>query len=378
MKTYYLDHAATTPLDKRVLDEMLPFMTSSFGNPSSIHHEGVLVKKKINESRKIVADYFGVDMSSVIFTSGGTEATNLAILGCAKSHLDQKEIITSTIEHHATMHTLDELEKQGYVIHRIPVNHEGFIDLDILKSKLSDKTLMVTLIWANNEIGTIQDVHKIGNMCHEHGVILHVDAVQMVPHFPIHLNHMPVDMMTVSAHKFYGPKGIGALIMKDKRLITPIVYGGNQEMGFRSGTENVYGIIGFAKALSLLCIEREERTHMSRLMGDQLVEKLKQRIPHIKQNGPKHQKDRLPGLLSLSFPNVSSTDLAYQLDELGFYVSTGSACLSNDIVMSHVLKAVGVSEKVGTIRISLGSSVSLDDLDSIVDGIVKAYQEISL
>lgn len=376
MKTYYLDHAATTPLDKRVLDEMLPFMTSSFGNPSSMHQEGVLVKKKINESRNIVADYFGVNFKSVIFTSGGTESTNLAILGYAKTHLDKKEIITSTIEHHATMHTLDELEKQGYVIHRIPVNHEGFIDLNSLKNKLSAKTLMVTLIWANNEIGTIQDIESIGNMCHQHGVILHVDAVQMVPHFSIDLNKVPVDMLTLSAHKFYGPKGIGALIIKDKNLIRPILYGGNQEMGYRSGTENVYGIIGLAKALNLLQSEREERSTLSRMMSDQLFDQLRHLIPSIKLNGPKDDTKRLPGLLSLSFPDVSSTDLAYHLDELGLYVSTGSACLSQDILTSHVLKAIGVTDTEGTIRISLGSSVSLDDLDPIVYAISKAYFEV--
>lgn len=377
MKRYYIDHAATTPLDDRVFNQMLPFMKEHYGNPSSMHEEGVEVKKAINTSRSHIAERFGVTYKGVIFTSGGTEATNLALRGLAAMNPDRKEIVTSTIEHHATLNTLFQLEKEGYVIHRIPVDREGFLIIDELEKVLSEQTLMLSLIWANNEIGTIQDIKKIGLMCKKYHAFVHVDAVQMVAHHLFSMNDLPVDLLTCSAHKFYGPKGIGALIKKDHVNLEPILYGGKQEMGLRSGTENVYGIIGFDQALEVVqstCISESDRLNE---LGQTLFDLIKNECPTVTLNGPKDFKKRIPGLLSLSFPGVNSQELAFTLDQKGVSVSTGSACLSNEIQESHVLKAIHVPQGVGTIRISLGRNNHLDDLIDIKNLIIEAYQELT-
>lgn len=375
MKSYYLDHAATTPLDQEVLEAMLPFMQTYYGNPSSIHHAGMFVKRAINEARMSVANLFGVKEKGVIFTSGGTESTNLAIRGYAAKHPDKKEIITTAIEHHATLHTLDELQKEGYIIHHLPVDQEGFIDIKALQHKINDQTLMVSIIWANNEIGTIQDVKKIGNICHEHGVKLHVDAVQMVAHFDVSFLDYPIDFLSLSAHKFYGPKGIGALIVKDEHDVSPIIFGGHQERGIRSGTENVYGIIGLASAMQLKSINSQKR-YDNLLLLTEYFKKMMSKYPDVKINGPKDQHMRLPGLLSLSFSKVKSQSLAFALDQQDIYVSNGSACLSNEVTESHVLKAIGVSSDDGTIRVSFGKDTLIDDLAHVWDVIKHVYEDI--
>ncbi|MDY0294336.1 MAG: cysteine desulfurase family protein [Acholeplasmataceae bacterium] len=375
MKNYYLDHAATTPLDGHVIEAMLPYMTTYYGNPSSIHHAGMLVKRAINEARMHVAELFGVQDKGVIFTSGGTESTNLAIRGYAQKHPQKKEIITSVIEHHATLHTLEELQKEGYMIHYLPVNHEGFIDIELLKNTLNDQTLMVSIIWANNEIGTIQDVKKIGQLCHEKGVKLHVDAVQMVAHFNVSFHDYPIDFLSLSAHKFYGPKGMGTLVVRDDSDLSPIIFGGHQERGIRSGTENVYGIIGLAAALKLKSVNSQKR-YDNLLLLTERFKTLASEYPDIIINGPKDQNMRLPGLLSLSFPNVESQSMAFALDQKGIYVSNGSACLSNEVTESHVLKAIGVSPDVGTIRMSFGKDTLIDDLPDVWDIIKDVYEEI--
>lgn len=376
MKRYYVDHAATTPLDEHVLDAMIPYMKEQFGNPSSMHQDGVKVKKAINEVRSDVASRFGVSYKDVIFTSGGTEATNLAILGLAKRYPERKEIVTSTIEHHATLHTMDELEKQGYIIHRINVDQEGFIVMEELKKVVSEKTLMLTLIWANNEIGTIQDIKKIGNWCHRYNIFVHVDAVQMVAHEKVNLHELPIDLLTCSAHKFYGPKGMGALIKKEHIELDSILYGGNQEMGYRSGTENVYGIIGFGKALELIHRDLDLVNQKLHQLAKELFDLIKKDCPKVILNGPQDFTKRVPGLLSISFAGVDSQDLAFSLDQKGVSLSTGSACLSNEILESHVLKAIHVLPGYGTIRISLGKENKHEDLEEIKNLILETYQEL--
>jgi cysteine desulfurase len=377
MKTYYLDHAATTPLNPIVLETMIPYMTVHYGNPSSMHQMGIEVKKAINESREKVGSIFQIDPKGVIFTSGGTEATNLAILGYAKAHPERNEIIISSIEHHATLHTCDALRKMGYVIHVVPVNHEGFIDIDGYKNHLNEQTLMVSFIWANNEIGTIQDMKTIGHLAHQVGAYVHVDGVQMVPHHAIDLSQYPIDLLTLSAHKFYGPKGIGALLIKQPKDIEPIVFGGKQELGLRSGTENVYGIIGLAKALELQMKAKDDVGLDVKKNMAMLRDQLQKELPMICFNGPMDETKRLPGLLSLSLPNVASQDLAFALDDLGIFVSTGSACLSNEIVSSHVLKAIGVDDNVGTIRISMGQRLTDQDIKEITLRVKKAYRKLT-
>lgn len=376
MKRFYLDHAATTPLDDRVFDAMVPFMKEFYGNPSSIHSHGIEVKKAINLVRADVAFRFGVSFKDVIFTSGGTEATNLAIMGLAASYPEKKEIVTSVIEHHATIHTLDQLEKRGYIIHRIPVDQEGFLNIKELEKKINEKTLLLTLIWANNEVGTIQDIIKIGQLCKKYNIFVHVDAVQMVAHQKINVKDLPVDLLTCSAHKFYGPKGIGALIKKSDVRLDPIVYGGKQEFGYRSGTENVYGIIGFGKALELI---QENTMNENNRLSEQtktFYRLLIEECPEIILNGPKDFTKRIPGLLSLSFPGVDSQEYQYTLDQKGVSVSTGSACLSNEILESHVLKAIHILKDYGTIRISLGRDHSMEDLKTIRKLLIETYHEL--
>lgn len=376
MKTYYLDHAATTPLDKEVLSCMLPYLTDQYGNPSSIHHMGVEVKRAINDVRIQIAKAFDTDPKGIIFTSGGTEAINLAIRGYAKKHPDKKVIITSTIEHHATIHTLDSLKEEGYIVRECPVNHEGFLDLEKFQSCLDSQTLLVTLIAANNEIGTIQNIRLIGKLCHTHGVALHVDGVQWVGHHHVSMFDDHIDMLTLSAHKFYGPKGIGALVLKQGLDLSPILYGGMQERGLRSGTEHVAGIIGLGAAYQLaLSSITTQNTHLSDLRKF-LISQIKKDIPGCIINGPIHDRDALPGLVSLSLPHIKSHELAYALDQQGVYVSTGSACQSNQIEESHVLKAIGLSNKYGTIRLSLGKTTTIEDLREVIAIIKSIYEQL--
>lgn len=374
--SYYLDHAASTPLDPNVLECMMPYLTDVFANPSSLHEEGIFVRRKINEIRETVANLFQVSSSGVIFTSGGTEATNLAIRGYAKAHPEKKHIITSKIEHHATTHTLEEMESLGYEIDYIPVDDEGFINIEIYKSLIRKDTLMVSIIWGNNEIGTIQDVEKLGNIAHDYGAVFHVDAVQIAGQLSIDLRQLPIDMMTISAHKFYGPKGIGALILNRGIEIKPILFGGQHEKGLRSGTENVSGIIGLAKALELSRERMNSYQKDIHILHEAYRTQLKIAIPEIEFNGPIHAYQRLSSILSVSLPNVSSTELQYALNRKGIYVSTGSACLSNEIKGSHVLEAINRNASYATLRLSFGSKSSLKDVPQIVQIIKDTYLDL--
>ena len=375
MKTIYLDHAATTPLSPNVYIKMRPFLEGSYGNPSSIHEMGAIAKKAINEARKKVANILNCKSSEIIFTSGGTEATNLAILGYADKNPDKKEIIISKIEHHATLHACAYLEKKGYLIHIVQVDNEGFIDLEDLTKRMNKKTLMVSVIWGNNEIGTIQNIEKISSICKEYHTILHVDAVQMIGNMKIDLRQLDIDMMTVSAHKFYGPKGIGFLYKKESVEIENLMHGGMQERGLRPGTENVAGIIGLAEALEQATTNLEKYALHLRGLSKGLLETLRKKIPSIRLNGPAIDDHRLPGILSLAFDNIKSFDLAFALDQEHIYVSTGSACNATDIKPSHVLCAINQRNirNTGTIRISFGVQNSLEDIEYIAQKINECY-----
>lgn len=374
--SYYLDHAATTPLNPKVFEVMKPYFIETYANPSSLHEPGIFVRKKINEARESVAQIFHVQPSGVIFTSGGTEATNLAILGYAKANPNKRHIITSTIEHHATTHTVEALIDLGYEVDFISVDHEGFISMDQFKSCLRNDTLLVSFIWGNNEIGTIQDVKAFGELAHEFGALFHVDAVQMAGQVAIDLEHLPIDMMSISAHKFYGPKGVGALILKDKIAIQPILHGGNHEKGMRSGTENVTGIIGLAKALELSRDQRELYVKELSTIRQRYQEKLSSLITDIEFNGPKNTQRCLSSILSLSLPRVSSSDIQYALNRKGVYVSTGSACLSNEIKGSHVLEAIQRDASYATIRLSFGTESKIEDIDHVCQIISQVYEDL--
>jgi len=375
MKTIYLDHAATTPLSPIAYEKMKPFFESFYGNPSSVHEMGAAAKKAINEARKKVAGILNCKPSEIIFTSGGTEATNLAILGYADKNPEKKEIITTKIEHHATLHACEYLEKNGYVIHKLDVNQEGSLILEDLNRTINKNTLMVSVIWGNNEIGTIQDMEGISSICMKNNVALHVDAVQMIGNKKIDLSQSGIDMMTVSAHKFYGPKGIGFLYKKDAIEIGNLMHGGMQELSHRPGTENVAGIIGLVEALEQSSNNVDPYVkHLSGL-SKELFKALQQRIPSIRLNGPKLGENRLPGILSLSFNNIKSFDLAFALDQEHIYVSTGSACNATDIKPSHVLCAIKQKDikQTGTIRVSFGVQNQKEDINYIAQKIEECY-----
>ncbi len=378
MKTYYLDHAATTPVDSQVLEVMWPYMHDHYGNASSIYRIGVENRKAINQARKTIADALGALPEEIYFCSGGTEASNWAIKGYADTHPDLTEIITSTIEHHATLHACESLERKGHVLRKIDVDKDGFLDLKALEKAISKQTLMVTVIWGNNEIGTIQDIEAVSRICQKHDVALHVDAVQAVGQLPIDLTAVDIDLMTISAHKFYGPKGMGLLYIKKGTDVAPLIHGGRHEMNLRAGTECVAGIVGMAEALKR-AVERQQayHEHLSRLSTTFLA-MARETFDDVRLNGPLPGRQRLPGLLSLSFKHIEGLQLAFALDRRGVFVSTGSACSADSLVPSHVLEAINVPEleNLGTIRISFGHDNKTDDLPIILGHLQDALLEL--
>ena len=367
MKSIYLDHAATTPIDLRVQKKMIAAMKHVYGNPSSLHIKGIEARQMVEDARIMMAKSLQAKPEEIHFCSGGTEATNWAIKGYARLHPDQKEIITTPIEHHATLHAIDDLVEQGYQVSFIPIDDQGFIDLIALKKMISKETLMVSVIWANNEIGTIQDIQKIATICHQKDVILHVDGVQAMGQLNIDLRKQKIDLLTLSAHKFYGPKGIGCLFIREGIKLDHLISGGRQEFGLRAGTENVLGIVGMSYAAYLS--KRSLRTtirHLTDLSVD-LYEKIREIAPDVILNGPEIGILRLPGNLNLSLTGVKSNDLIFQLSERGLYLSAGSACTSTSIEPSHVLSAIGTpsSHIHGSIRISFGKDSALEDNEVI-------------
>ncbi|MBU1141822.1 MAG: cysteine desulfurase [Firmicutes bacterium] len=378
MKSIYLDYAATTPLSSEVVQAMQPYLNQKFGNPSSMHQLGIANKKIINDARKTIATCLNVKHEEIFFTSGGTEATNWAIKGYAFAHPDKKEIITSQIEHHATLHTCQFMETQGYQVHYIPVDKNGFIYLKKLEKLITDKTLMVTIIWANNEIGTIQDLKSISEICERNHVALHVDAVQAYGQLSIDLSDYHLDMLTLSAHKFYGPKGVGCLYIKKGTAIEPLIHGGSQELGKRSGTENLSGIVGMAKAAELAFEHQLTYYAFLRNATFKLYERISRDFKCI-LNGVELGNKRLPGHLSISFPDIIGSQLSYWLDQNDIFVSTGSACNSILVEPSHVLKAIKVPEAYinGTIRITLGKEFLESDIPRIIAFLKEGIDYIS-
>ncbi len=367
MKGIYLDYAATTPVHPEVVLAMQPYLNLKFGNPSSMHQLGISNRKTITESRKTIASCLNVSHEEIFFTSGGTEATNWAIKGYADAHPEKKEIIISQIEHHATLHTCKYLEKKGYKIHYIPVDKKGFISLKKLESAMNEHTLMVSVIWANNEIGTIQDMKSISEICQKHDVILHSDAVQAFGQIAVDLSSIHIDMLTLSAHKFYGPKGVGCLYIKKGLAIEPFIHGGAQEQGKRSGTEYLAGIVGMAKAAEIAYQYQQVYYEKLNHLSTRLLQRLTQDFDCV-LNGPEVGGRRLPSNVNISFKDIIGTQLSYWLDQNDIFVSTGSACNSNSVEPSHVLKAIKVPDDYikGTIRFSLGNEFLETDIPRVI------------
>jgi cysteine desulfurase len=372
MRKVYLDHAATTPLHPEVLSLMYEFMRDTFGNPSSVHSFGREAKKFTQEARQKVADLIGAAPEEIYFTSGGTEADNIAIIGTAMARRKNgNHIITSAIEHHAVIETCEYLAKNGFEITFLPVDKYGMVDPDDVAGAIRKETMLVTIMHANNEIGTIQPIAEIGRITREHGVALHSDAVQTLTKIPVKVDDLGVDLLSLSAHKIYGPKGIGALYVRKGMRLQPIMHGGGQERKLRSGTENTPGIVGFGKAAEVGAREMEQESARVKGLRDKLISRVLAEIPSVTLNG--HPEQRLPNNANVSIALVEGESLVLSLDLEGVAVSSGSACSSGSLKPSHVLKALGLPYEMmhGSLRMTLGRANSEEDIDYVVEALKK-------
>ena len=380
-KSIYLDNSATTPLKKEVLDEMMPYLTEHFGNPSSIYKIGREAKAAIETAREKVAVALGADPKEIFFTGCGTEADNWAIKGIAASKAKKgKHIITSKIEHHAVLHTLENLEKQGYEVTYLGVDEYGKISISELKSAIRPDTILITIMTANNEVGTIQPIGEIGAIAKEHGVLFHTDAVQAIGSMAIDVKEMNIDLLSLSAHKFGGPKGVGALYARKNVLPAVFMHGGAQERARRAGTENVASIVGLGKAIELATKNLESKTAKICAMRDRLLKEIPEKIPYVKLNG--HPTDRLPGNVNFSFNFIEGEALLLMLDLNGIAASSGSACTSGSLDPSHVLLALGLPHEIahGSLRLSIGEINTDEDIDYVIEvlpGIVQRLRDMS-
>lgn len=377
MKRIYLDHSATTHVDARVLEVMLPFFTDKFGNASSLHSFGQEAAEALILSREQVAAVLGAEPQEIIFTSGGTESDNMAIKGAALMNSSRgRHVITSAIEHPAVLRTCEELEIEGFEITYVPVDNEGILDMQFLEDSIRKDTILISIMHANNEIGTIQPIKEISELIAEREIILHTDAVQSVGKIPVDVNELGVDMLSISSHKLHGPKGVGALYLRNGVSIRPLVQGGGHERGLRPGTENIPGIVGFAKAMSIAREQLEmDSMHMERLR-DSMIKKICSRIPHVRLNG--HEKKRLPNNVNMSFRYVEGESLLMLLDMSGVAVSTGSACSSKSQKASHVLTAIdpGVDYIHGSLRFTLGRENTMEEIDIAVGLLEEAVMKL--
>jgi len=379
----YLDNAASTPVLQEIIDEMTPYLGNLFGNPSSIHTYGIKSKIAIQLARKKVAMLIGAKPSEIYFTSGGTEADNLAIKGICKSiFLNQKKknhIITTSIEHEAILQTCQNLEEEGFDVSYLKVDRKGRIDINDLKTCLNEKTSLVSIMLANNEIGTVQPIRELCKIVHnfDEKIIFHSDAVQAAGKLIINVKELDIDALSLSSHKINGPKGIGALYVRNQVKFEPILHGGGQEMNLRSGTENVHGIVGFGKACELSLRNLKQNSQYMSYLRDFLIEKIKNEIPNNKLNGP--LEDRLPNNVNFTFLGINGEDLVIKLNEYGVQASTGSACSINRQKESHVLKAIGLDYEdiSGSIRFSLGIQNTVEEIEKTVIILKNSISQLS-
>lgn len=374
----YLDHSATTPVDQRVIDAMMPFFAPDFGNPNSLHAWGRKARQAVDKARNQVAQLINAYPAEIIFTGGGSEADNLAIKGVAFAKKDKgRHIITSAIEHHAVLDTCNWLAKEGFDITVLPVDEYGMIRPDELERAIRPDTILVSIHFANNEIGTVEPIEKIGNICRSHGVLFHSDAVQAAGHIPIDVKNLPVDLMTMAAHKMYGPKGVGALYIKKGVKVIPLIHGGGQERGLRSGTENTAGIVGFGEAAALAA-ERLAKGEMEKetRLRDKLIDGVLKNIPDVILTG--HRLERLPFHASFCFRYIEGESMLLRLDALGIGASSGSACTSGSLEPSHVLLAIGLPHEVahGSLRLTLGKDTSDEDIDYVLENLPKVVESL--
>jgi cysteine desulfurase len=371
----YLDNAASTQIHEDVLEAMLPYLKEQYGNPSSIHRYGRLANKAIEKARKQIAMLINADPSEILFTSGGTESNNTALYGIAgkKPH---SQIITSSVEHDAILEPCKKLSKDGFDVIYLPVDNYGVVDLSILKNSLSDNTSLVSIMFANNEVGTIEPIAQVAQICNEQNIPFHTDAVQAVGKIPIDVKKLGVDLLSISSHKINGPKGIGALYIRKGIDIDPIILGGGQEHGLRSGTENVANIVGFGKACELAKLHLSENISGMKTLRDNLVAQTLREIPSVTLNG--HIENRLPNNAHFTFLGVAGEDLIIKLDEYGIAASTGSACSVHTQKASHVLQAMGFSHEqiTGSLRLTLGLFNNQEQIDETINVLKKVTAEL--
>lgn len=377
MKRIYLDHAATTPVDKSVVEEMLPFFTEEFGNPSSIYQEGRGARKAIEAAREKIAKAINADIREIYFTASGSEADNWAIKGIAlKNQKKGKHIITSEIEHPAVLQTCAYLEKQGFDVTYLPVDKDGLISLEDLKQAIRKDTILVSIMFANNEIGTIEPIKAIGEIVKAKGIIFHTDAVQALGNIPIDVKDLNIDLLSLSAHKIYGPKGIGALYIRKGVPIDSLIHGGAQERKKRAGTENTPQIVAFGKAIEIAMADLEKNARHLTTLRDRLIQGIMGKIPQVRLNG--HPVKRLPGNVNLCFDYIEGEAILLSLDLIGVSASSGSACSSGSLDPSHVLLAIGLPVGIahGSLRLSVGKSTSREDVDYVIEELVKIIERL--
>lgn len=372
MSLLYFDHAATTPVKDEVLQEMLPYFTNNFGNPSSIYSIGRRSKKAVENARTKVAKAIGCQEKEIYFTSCGSESDNLAVKGVAFANKNKgNHIITSKIEHPAILNTCKNLEENGFEVTYLNVDENGFIDLQELKNSIKPETILISIMFANNEIGTIQPIKEISKIAKDSEIIFHTDCVQAVGNVKIDVNEFGIDLLSMSAHKFYGPKGIGALYVRNGIEFTRIQDGGHQEKNKRAGTENVAGIVGLGKAIEIADNNLENYNSKLLKLRNYFIREITSKYDNVKINGD--LKQRLPGNINISFPGVDAEELLLKLDNQGICASAGSACSSGSTQPSHVLTAIGLSEEyaTGSLRITLGEENTIDDVKFLINCIEK-------
>lgn len=366
----YLDHAATTAVHPDVLKEMLPYFTDKFGNPSSVYGFAANNKNKLTEARETIAGALGAKSEEIYFTAGGSESDNWALKCTAEAYgVHGGHIITTKIEHHAILHTCKYLQNRGYDVTYLDVDENGLVDLNTLEAAIRPDTFLITIMFANNEIGTIEPIKEIGEIAHRHGILFHTDAVQAFGQIPIHVDEMNIDMLSASGHKFNGPKGIGFLYIKKGLKLKSFIHGGQQERGRRAGTENVPGIVGIEKACEIAMAEMEERMKKETELRDYLIERILREIPYTRLNG--HSKKRLPNNVNISFQFVEGESILIMLDMAGICASSGSACTSGSVDPSHVLLAIGLPHEIahGSLRLTIGYENTKEEMDTVVDNL---------
>lgn len=375
----YLDNAATTRTAPEVLEAMLPYFNEYYGNAGSIYRLGSQSKKSVIKARETIAGTLGVQANEIYFTSGGTESDNWALKAVYESCQDKgRHIITSKIEHHAVLHTCKYLEQRGAKITYLDVNKDGLVDPQQLERAIRPDTILISVMYANNEIGTIEPIGRIGEIAEEHGILFHTDAVQAYGHLPIEVEKMHIDLLSASAHKFNGPKGIGFLYVNSKIRLGSFIHGGQQERGRRAGTENVPGIVGIATAAEKAALDMEEKTAVESRMRDYLIRCIEEKIPGARLTG--HRTMRLPGHVSFCFENIQGESALIMLDMQGICASSGSACTTGDPGPSHVLLAAGVPEELarGSLRFTLSEENTKEELDTAVESLAGIVERLRL